>query len=118
MQWAWKAKDYRVGTNRVYLSSHRALRSASACSKTPDIGRKLYGLMRLAQFSDIDVQVVVRPDIDGRLLPMIRNMAAYAQASGKINNAVTESILLVIEQAISQRSYLALAPQFVVTAIR
>ena len=29
----WKAKDYRVGTNRVYLSSHRALRSASACSR-------------------------------------------------------------------------------------
>jgi len=92
--------------------------AASHACRTPDIGRKLYGLMKLAQFSDVNVQVIVRPDIDGRLLPMIRNMAEYAQANAKINKADVARMVLTIEQAISQGSYLALAPQFVVTAVR
>ncbi len=92
--------------------------AASHACRTPDIGRKLYGLMGLAGFSDIDVQVVTRPDTDGRLLPMIKNMAGYARGSGKTNDAVIEKILSTIEQAISAGSYLALAPQFVVTATR
>ena len=48
--------------------------AASHACRTPDIGRKLYGLMR-AGFSDMDVQVITFPDTDGRLLPMIKNMA-------------------------------------------
>jgi hypothetical protein len=74
--------------------------------------------MKLAQFSDVNVQVVIRPEIDGRLLPMIRNMAEYAQANAKINKADVARMVLTIEQAISQGSYLALAPQFVVSAVR
>ncbi len=92
--------------------------AASHACRTPDIGRKLYGLMALAGFSDIKVQVVTRPDTDGRLLPMIKNMAGYAQRSGKMNDADIEEILSTIEHAISEGSYLALAPQFVVTATR
>jgi hypothetical protein len=49
---------------------------------------------------------------------MIKNMAEYARSSGKINHPDVETILSTIEQAISQESYLALAPQFVVTAVR
>jgi hypothetical protein len=75
--------------------------------------------MGLAGFSDIGVQVIARPDTNGRLLPMIKNMAEYARGSGKTNDADIEKILLTIEQAIiSGGSYLALAPQFVVTATR
>lgn len=92
--------------------------AASHACRTPDIGRKLYGLMGRAGFSDINVQVVTRPDTDGRLLPMIKNMAEYARGSGKMNYADTEKILSTIEQAIPDGSYLALAPQFVVTATR
>ena len=92
--------------------------AASYACRTPDIGRKLYGLMRGAGFSDIDVRVVTRPDTDGRLLPMIKNMAEYARGSGKINDADVEKILSTIEGAVSDGTYLALAPQFVVTAIR
>src|SRR5262249_51795928 len=44
--------------------------AASYACRTPDIGRKLYSLMGRAGFSDIRVQVVTRPDTDGRLLPM------------------------------------------------
>jgi hypothetical protein len=92
--------------------------AASHACRTPDIGRKLYGLMGLAGFSHIDVRVVTRPDTDGRLLPMIKNMAGYARGSGKTNDAGIEKILSTIEQAISRGRHLALAPQFVVTATR
>ena len=90
--------------------------AASHACRTPDIGRKLYGLMGRVGFSDIDVQVVTRPDTDGRLLPMIKNMAEYARGSG--NDADADKILSTIERAVSDGSYLALAPQFVVTATR
>ena len=92
--------------------------AASYVCRTPDIGRKLYGLMGRAGFSDINVEVVARADTDGRLLPMINNMAGYARGSGKIDHADVEKVLSTIEQAISEGSYLALAPQFVVTALR
>ena len=74
--------------------------------------------MGRAGFSDINVQVVTRPDTDGRLLPMIKNMVEYARGSGKMNHADIEKILSTIEQALPDGSYLALAPQFVVTATR
>jgi ubiquinone/menaquinone biosynthesis C-methylase UbiE len=92
--------------------------AASYACRTPDIGRKLYGLMGRVGFSDIDVQVVARPDTHGRLLPMIKNMAGYARDSGKIDCAGVEKVLSTIEQAIADGSYLALAPQFVVTGVR
>ena len=92
--------------------------AASHACRTPDIGRKLFGLMSRAGFSDIDVQVITRPDTDGRLLPMIKNMAEYARSSGEIDHADVEKILSIVEQALSDKNYLALAPQFVVTAAR
>jgi hypothetical protein len=88
--------------------------AASHACRTSDTGRKLYGLMVRVGFSDIDVRVITRPDTDGRLIPMIKNMAAYALGSGKINRADVEKI----EQAVSDGTSLALAPQFVVTATR
>jgi ubiquinone/menaquinone biosynthesis C-methylase UbiE len=92
--------------------------AATYACRTPDIGRKLYGLMGRAGFSDISVLVVTRPDTDGRLLPMIKNMAGYARTSEKINHADIEKVLSIIEQAVMDGSYLGLAPQFVVTATR
>ncbi len=49
---------------------------------------------------------------------MIKNMAGYAQGSGQMSAAGIEEILSTIEHALSEGSYLALAPQFVVTATR
>jgi ubiquinone/menaquinone biosynthesis C-methylase UbiE len=92
--------------------------AASHAYRTPNIGRKLYSLMGLAGFKDIDVQVITRPDTDGRLLQMIKNMAGYARSSGKMSDSDVDEILSTIEQAVSDGSYLALAPQFVVTATR
>ena len=92
--------------------------AASHACRTPDIGRQLYGLMRRAGFTDIDLQVITRPDTDARLLPMIKTMAEYACGSGKISELDIEKLLFAIERAVSNGSYLAVAPQFVVTAIR
>lgn len=94
------------------------VRAASHACRTPDIGRKLHGLMAQSGFSDINVQVVTRPDTDGRLLPMIKNMVGYAESGGQMSDADTRAVLSTIEQSISGGSYLALAPQFVVTATR
>ena len=92
--------------------------AASRACRTPDIGRKLYSLLRRAGFATIDVQLVTRPDTEGRLLPMIKTIADYARGSGKIGDAKIDEILLSIEQARADRRYLFLAPQFVVTATR
>jgi ubiquinone/menaquinone biosynthesis C-methylase UbiE len=92
--------------------------AASRACRTPDIGRKLYTLLRHAGFSAIDVQLVTRPDTEGRLLPMIKTIADYARGSGKIGDAEIDKILFKIEQARAAGSYLFLAPQFVVTATR
>ena len=77
-----------------------------------------FSSLHIAGVSKIDIQVVTRPDTDGRLLPMIKNMVGYDQDSGKTNDADAEKILSTIEQAISDGSYLALAPQFDGTATR
>ena len=92
--------------------------AASHACRTPDIGRKLYGLMERAGFTSIDVQVITRPDTDGRLLPMVKNMAGYARSSGKLTDVDIDKVLSGIELAISEKSYLGLAPQFIVTATR
>jgi ubiquinone/menaquinone biosynthesis C-methylase UbiE len=92
--------------------------AASRACRTPDIGRKLYTMLRNAGFSAIDVQVVTRPDTTGRLLPMIETIADYARDSGKISDAEIDNILFSIKQAHADGTYLFLAPQFVVTAKR
>ena len=88
--------------------------AAHAC-RTPDIGRKLTGLLARSGFQDIDIQVVTRPDTAGRLLPMIKNMAGYALNSGEMAEAEIGLILSTLDQALTNNTYLVLAPQFVVT---
>ena len=86
--------------------------AASRASRTPDIGRKLYGMLRRVGFSSIDVQLLTRPDTEGRLLPMISSLADYARASGGMDAAEIDRILSGIEAARLAGSYLFLAPQF------
>lgn len=94
----------------------RALVSAAAhACQTAEIGRKLTGLLAQSGFHDIDVQVITRPDTEGRLLPMIRNMAGYARDGGEMDEAEIDSIFSTLDQALTDKTYLVLAPQFVVT---
>ena len=91
--------------------------AASRACRTPDIGRKLYPLLRQVGFSSIEVQLITRPDTEGRLLPMIESLADFARGSDKISDVEIDDILRKIEQARAVRSYLFLAPQFVVAAV-
>jgi ubiquinone/menaquinone biosynthesis C-methylase UbiE len=91
--------------------------AARAC-RTPDIGRKLTGYLARTGFHDIDVQVITRPDITGRLLPMIKNMAKYAMGSEDFKSTDADESLAALERALEEKTYLVLAPQFVVTAVK
>lgn len=84
----------------------------------PDIGRKLYGIARHADFSSVALQVLTKPDTDGRLLGMIKTVAGYARESGAVGRAQVDAMLQAVERALAEETYLAVTPQFVVTAIR
>lgn len=91
--------------------------AAGHACRTPDIGRKLYGLLTGSGFTDVRVEVITRPDTDGRLLPMIRNMAAYARGGGKMSGRQADDVLGTLESGLADGRYLVLAPQFVVVGI-
>ena len=84
----------------------------------PDIGRKLYDIARHADFSSVTLQVLTKPDTDGRLLGMIKTVAGYARESGAVKAAQIDAMLQAVDRALIDGTYLAVAPQFVVTAIR
>ena len=91
--------------------------AAYAC-RTPDIGRRLPGLLSQTGFSNIELEVVTRPDLDGRLLPMIRNMAGYARQGGQMNVREIDDTIQLLEDSLIDRAYLVLAPQYVVAAVK
>lgn len=97
---------------------HEFVSAAGYACKTPDIGRKLTSLLATAGFDDIDLQVITRPDMEGRLLPMVRTIAQYARDSGDISGEKIDEILSTLEEALAEKNYLVLAPQFVVTGRR
>jgi len=89
--------------------------AASRACRTPNIGRKLTGLLARCGFRDIHLDVVTRPDLTGRLLPMIRNMIKYA---GEAVDGGLDAINRELREALDKDVYLCVAPQFVATAIR
>ena len=92
------------------------VRAASIAFRTPTAGRRLYGYAKAAGFVDVTVSVVCRPDITGRLLPMVRNLCTYARHSGELEESKIDAILHSCEEAANNQSLLILNPQFVVTA--
>ena len=90
--------------------------AARIAFRTPQIGRKLYGFFREAGFSNVRIQVIANPDAEGGLRPVLQNMASYARLSGKMDEVKITSFLQGVDQAIENRSYLSLLPQFLVTA--
>jgi ubiquinone/menaquinone biosynthesis C-methylase UbiE len=91
--------------------------AASPAWRTPEIGRKLHGLARRAGFQQVAVQVLTRPDTEGRLMDMIRTVADYARDGG-MDPARIDAMLATLDRACADGTYLAVAPQFLVTAKR
>src|SRR5262245_36106239 len=92
------------------------VRAASWAGRTPEIGRKLHGIVRSAGFSKVSIQVLTKPDTDGRLLGMIDTVAGYARASGALAPERVDAALQAVRRGLHDGSYLAIAPQFLVTA--
>jgi ubiquinone/menaquinone biosynthesis C-methylase UbiE len=92
------------------------VRAASWAWRTPEIGRKLYGIARRAGFAEVVIQVMTRPDTDGRLLNMIETVAGYARERGAMEPARIDAILKTVHRALAEKTYLAVTPQFLVTA--
>jgi SAM-dependent methyltransferase len=83
----------------------------------PEIGRNLYDIARNAGFEHVSLQVLTSPDTEGRLLAVIRQVADHARQSGTLSTERIDRILSMTERAIADGRYLAIVPQFIVTAI-
>jgi ubiquinone/menaquinone biosynthesis C-methylase UbiE len=92
------------------------LEAAHWAFPTLDIGRRLYGIARRAGFSKVALQVLTRPDTDGRLLGMIQTVADHARHSGSLDPRRITAMVHAVERGIAEGTYLAITPQFVVTA--
>jgi SAM-dependent methyltransferase len=86
--------------------------------RIPEIGRKLYGIARQAGFSKVELQVLTKPDVDGRLLGMIKTVAGYARESGALSPTRIDAMLEAVDGSLAEGTYLAVTPQFLVTAMR
>jgi ubiquinone/menaquinone biosynthesis C-methylase UbiE len=92
------------------------INAASWAWPRPEIGRGLYAIARQAGFDDVRVQVLTSPDTEGRLIGMIQGVADHARESGALPAERIDAILQTIERAIAEGTYLAIAPQFIITA--
>lgn len=91
------------------------IEAASWAWPRPEMGRQLYGHARKAGFDDVTVRVMTSPDTTGRLNGMIETVASYARQGG-LSDERLEAIGQTIARAQADGRYLAIAPQFVVTA--
>ncbi len=106
-----------VAIDPVPPAEWRALVDAAAHAfRTPNIGRKLYGLAQAAGFADVQVQILAAPDIKGRMLNFAQNIAGYAREAGTLDEAAIQRVLDIATAALEDGTYFAVNPQFVVTA--
>ncbi|QIG49373.1 methyltransferase domain-containing protein [Nordella sp. HKS 07] len=95
----------------------RTLVAAASWSwRTPDIGRRLHGIVRRAGFSRISLEILTKPDMEGRLLGMIRTVAGLARESGRLEPARINAALDSVDRSLVDGTFLAITPQFIVTA--
>lgn len=90
------------------------VKAASHACRNSDMGRKLRGAFKDAGFRELEVSIVAKADLQGRLLGMIRNMANYARESGSIDPGAVDDVVRQVENALSNGTYFVVSPQFVV----
>jgi ubiquinone/menaquinone biosynthesis C-methylase UbiE len=109
--------DWSLTAVEPLAAEWRALVAAASWAwRTPEIGRKLYRIARSAGFSNVILRVLTKPDTDGRLLGMIRTVAGYARESGQLETTQIDAMLAKLERSLVEGNYLAVTPQFLVTA--
>ena len=64
----------------------------------------------------VQVLVLTKPDTEGRLLGMIKTVAGYARESGALDASRIDAMLQTVDRSLAEGIYLAITPQFIVTA--
>lgn len=95
----------------------RIVHAASWAWRRPEMGRQLYGFARRAGFRNVSLKVVTTPDTEGRLGGMIDAVTEYARMSGMLADERIDSVLETVNRGMQDGTYLAVAPQFLVTAV-
>ena len=96
----------------------RLMSAASIAFRTPLIARNLYSIFRRTGFGEIQVRILASADTSGGLRGVIANMASYARTSGRIDESEIDALLEDVDKALSEETYLAVLPQFLVTGYR
>lgn len=91
--------------------------AASWAWQDPCIGRRLYHIARRAGFEEVSLQVVTLPDTEGRLRGMIESVADYARQGGRLDHERIDAVVDTAHRGMNDGSYLAISPQFLVTAV-
>ena len=101
-----------------FVEARKLLDAAALAFRTPTIGRQLYGLALGAGFSEVEIRVIANPDTNGRMLNFVNNIAGYARDGGRvgITEAEIEEAVALATRALDEGRFLALNPQFMVTA--
>jgi hypothetical protein len=64
----------------------------------------------------VAIQVLTKPDTEGRLLGMIKTVAGYARESSALDASRIDAMLVTVDRSLAEGTYLAITPQFIVTA--
>jgi SAM-dependent methyltransferase len=89
--------------------------AAKSAYRTPHNGRKLFGALRAAGFTDVDVKIVASADTKGRMSPIVFNMIGYARASGRMSGEKLDALVADVKRAIADETFVLILPQFLVT---
>ena len=89
--------------------------AAAPAYRTPHIGRRLWGELRSAGFSDVKVRILANADTQGRMAPVVFNMLGYARDSGRLPPAKLAAMAADVKEAIAAGTFLLILPQFLVT---
>lgn len=111
----WRLTSVEPVPTREWMA---VIEAASWAWPHPEIGRRLYGVAKGAGFEAVSVQVLTKPDTEGRLIGMINTVMDYGGQSGLLDDERLDAIRETIERSLSDHTYLAIAPQFVATARR
>jgi len=89
--------------------------AAKPAYRTPLIGRKLWGAMRAAGFSDVKVKILASADTKGLMTPIVFNMLGYARDSGRLSQASRDALVADLKKSLADGTFLLILPQFLVT---
>ena len=96
-------------------ATERFFDAASPAFKTPEMGRTLRAAQLDAGFVDVEVNIRAGADTTGGSLPVLRNMASYAQTFDRMPSGEVAAMLAQAEAAVDAGRYLFVLPQFFVT---